>query len=374
MHSTCGVLNFTADLIRPLSMPANGVKKKHPPELQGASAFFPFSELERKIISVITFNAALTAPEIAKEIGVAPHHVRYCLKKLFSRNLLVFEPFVNLFRLGFSIYTVFFSFREHGHGDLELVKRHCLQHPRVCWLAHLGGMFKYGISICARDREGFLTTWESLQRRLRIQSGAFFGETVEVLSMTHYSPINRPGKNYVYRQIEAQNTGAIVNIDAEDHAILAALNSQTRLNFQKIAAGVQLSAPAVAYRIRRLQETKVLGAFCYTAVLREQGYLDYACLIKLGTISRSVVAKLHRMPRRCPYVMYIIQMQGAWDFEIGIQTGTSEQLADVHSEIFNTLGAQIQDFRLVPVFKFMKTTKYPFDSYQSYLSDSVPKG
>lgn len=331
-----------------------------------------FSPLEQQILAIISFNASLTANEISEKIGVEVHRVRYCLKRMFDQHLLSFEPFVNLFRLGFSVYTVFFSTKDHSQKNFELVKNVCMNNPRVCWLVHIGGIHEYGVSISARSSKSMLKIWEALQRKLHIAAFSLPSEIVEVLSLTHYSPVTSAEKSSsLHHEVKAQDIGGSTTIDEDDHNILVSLSAQSKLNFQQIATSVSLSAPTVANRIRRLQEEKVLGAFCYTATLRDRGYFDFVLLLKVHSISESTVAAIHDIPRRCPLVSFIIQMQGAWDFEVGIQIRTKEQLAKINSIILNVMGAGLKDIRLVPIFSYIKTTKYPFLSYKDYLADST---
>lgn len=51
------------------------------------------------------------------------------------------------------------------------------------------------------------------------------------------------------------------DLDSTDWAIIGELQRDARLSFNQIAKRVNLSAPSVAARIRRLEETKVITGY-----------------------------------------------------------------------------------------------------------------
>lgn len=60
--------------------------------------------------------------------------------------------------------------------------------------------------------------------------------------------------------------------DAHDHKILALLQENARLSFTEIGRRVHLSSPAVAERIKRLEEAGVIAGYAARINLRKLGY------------------------------------------------------------------------------------------------------
>jgi Lrp/AsnC family leucine-responsive transcriptional regulator len=61
-------------------------------------------------------------------------------------------------------------------------------------------------------------------------------------------------------------------LDAHDRKILALLQSEGRLSFSEIGRRIHLTSPAVAERVRRLEEAKVIEGFGARVNLRALGY------------------------------------------------------------------------------------------------------
>ncbi len=63
-----------------------------------------------------------------------------------------------------------------------------------------------------------------------------------------------------------------VDLDAYDRKIIALLQSDGRLSFSEIGRRIHLTSPAVADRVRRLEEAKVIEGFGARVNLRALGY------------------------------------------------------------------------------------------------------
>ncbi len=61
-------------------------------------------------------------------------------------------------------------------------------------------------------------------------------------------------------------------LDAYDRKILALLQENARLGFSEIGRRIHLTSPAVAERVRRLEEAGVIEAFTARLNLRKMGY------------------------------------------------------------------------------------------------------
>jgi Lrp/AsnC family transcriptional regulator, leucine-responsive regulatory protein len=83
---------------------------------------------------------------------------------------------------------------------------------------------------------------------------------------------------------------AFISLDEVDRAILAALEADARMRVSELARRVGLSAPAVAERVRRLEE---VGVVSYRAEVepRALGY-SICAIVRISPNSRD----LHRVP------------------------------------------------------------------------------
>jgi Lrp/AsnC family leucine-responsive transcriptional regulator len=77
-------------------------------------------------------------------------------------------------------------------------------------------------------------------------------------------------------------------IDNYDRKILTLLQSDARLSFSEIGRRIHLTSPAVAERVRRLEETKILRGFTTRLDLRALGY-SFEALIHITVDSHAAL-------------------------------------------------------------------------------------
>ncbi|WP_395008098.1 Lrp/AsnC family transcriptional regulator [Undibacterium sp.] len=84
-------------------------------------------------------------------------------------------------------------------------------------------------------------------------------------------------------------------IDSYDRKILSLLQSDARLSFSEIGRRIHLTSPAVAERVRRLEEAQVIQGFTARVNLRALGY-SFEALINITVESHEALnqwADLH---------------------------------------------------------------------------------
>ena len=77
-------------------------------------------------------------------------------------------------------------------------------------------------------------------------------------------------------------------LDGYDRKILALLQSDARLGFSEIGRRIHLTSPAVAERVRRLEEARVIEGFGARVNLRSLGY-SFEAFINITVDSHAVL-------------------------------------------------------------------------------------
>jgi Lrp/AsnC family leucine-responsive transcriptional regulator len=77
-------------------------------------------------------------------------------------------------------------------------------------------------------------------------------------------------------------------IDSYDRKILSLLQSDARLSFSEIGRRIHLTSPAVAERVRRLEEAQVIQGFTARVNLRALGY-SFEALINITVESHEAL-------------------------------------------------------------------------------------
>src|SRR3989344_4445775 len=76
-----------------------------------------------------------------------------------------------------------------------------------------------------------------------------------------------------------------VKLDLKDKKILTLLDEDARLSNSQIAKRVQLSKPAIEYRLRRFEQNKVIFSYYTVIDFTRLGYSQYKIYFKFQNIT-----------------------------------------------------------------------------------------
>ena len=104
----------------------------------------------------------LRVAEIGQQSGYREHSVRYFLDRCKEQGLITHRTYVNLFKLGYSYYEIYFSLSAEGQKIEQEIVDALIELDRVTWLAQIGGDYQYGLTFCAKsihDASDYLDTF-----------------------------------------------------------------------------------------------------------------------------------------------------------------------------------------------------------------------
>ncbi|GIL38480.1 Lrp/AsnC family transcriptional regulator [Roseiterribacter gracilis] len=136
-------------------------------------------------------------------------------------------------------------------------------------------------------------------------------------------------------------------LDATDRSILAALADNARLSLKELAGVVKLSSPAVAERLRRLEERGVIRAFTIELDPQALGY-PLQSLVRL----HSLPGKLHILQAQLAAIPEIVEcdkVTGEDCFIARLFVRTIEQLDEILEGISNSATTNTMIVKAQPV-------------------------
>lgn len=112
----------------------------------------------------------------------------------------------------------------------------------------------------------------------------------------------------------------MIKLDQKDRKILAILSIDARATYSKIAKQTKLSKDVVAYRLRKLEENKVISgytAFFDFSLLGNRVYKFYIKFRGLNEVKKGEIFKFLKEEKK---VGWIVEGNGNWDMILGVQT------------------------------------------------------
>ncbi len=294
---------------------------------------------------------------LRKESGLREHTLRYALHRLQTRGVCTPLPFINLHRLGFTILNVFFSVGSQRKATNDALLRAFLAVPEVVWVGEFGGEYQYGIAICTPQIGAAHELITAFSAKFK---NVFFDKAVSVQYATTVFPRRYLStKRFSAKPLVCRFTREQTNLDELDRRILEAVATPGNISNRQLAQKLGIPASTVDLRMRKLQERNVIEGQLMAVDCTRYGYQSFKLLIYSKGVDSQVSLALQKFCDRNPFVTYLIECLGNWDYEIGIEVAQTEQVTGIMQEIYEEFGSAVSNVKLLAKFKDIKFRWFP---------------
>ncbi|MFH1506761.1 MAG: Lrp/AsnC family transcriptional regulator [archaeon] len=149
--------------------------------------------------------------------------------------------------------------------------------------------------------------------------------------------------------------GEKVKLDAKDKKIIEQLQKNARQPISQIARKTNLPRDVVKYRIKKLEENKVIRFYHTLLNPSALGHPLYAYIsFSLFSIEPEEEKKFLGFLKQQPKVIYLAKFSSKWDFIVGVCAKNYKDLDEVIRGIRQRFGKYIKDFEVNPVIQEYK--------------------
>ncbi len=249
---------------------------------------FVLDALDKKILNLLMQNSRMSYTQLAKRTRSSREVAAYRIKKLQDEGIILeFITEINTEKLGFKLASVFLSIRTAKETEFKKYLKTC---TFAAWTSEFSGIWNFGVGIYGRSIE------EIQERFMQIQEQ--FGTHIAEYRMTLHRTTAQYYEKYLNITPADKASQNIKNttprIDVKDRIILKELARNARIDCVALAKKTDLSAVAVAQRIRRLEYSRV--------IIRYSVFIDPA---RLGLYQFSVFLRNHHATDRKRLVPYL---------------------------------------------------------------------
>lgn len=315
------------------------------------------TDKEATILAAAELRSQAPISLICKESGYRDHVVRHALRRLAERKVIFPVPLINLHRIGFTVYNVFFSAVAQGKSARQSIVRSLVAAPEVMWVGEFGGEYHYGVAFCARRPANVI---EFLHKLSRQHKDMFLEKAVSLtISSTLF-----PRKYLTSRKLSVQPVtiaydGNPVEIDALDARILSALTSHGALSHRQLALKLQTPLSTLELRMRKLRENQVIIGDIYVVSPAMFDRQSFKLLIYTKGIDPELSKHMLRFCSQHPDIVYLFECFGVWGFEVGVEVHKAEEVSGIMQEIYEYFGSAINTIKLLTKFRYPKVRWYP---------------
>ena len=318
------------------------------------------TQKDKEILTCAALQARTPIPELSKQTGYPPHTVRYCLKRLQETELIKYDAVIDVHRLGYIKYELFFSLAAKQTEDGDRLLQDLIASPKVAWLGKFTGEFEFGSIICARDVRELYEFLSDISDRAH---GLFSQKAIAVrVGHTQFLPKFLSDKDFTPNEMSTRVVENVAKINQLDHTILKGMSNFPALSQRELAKQLGINPSTIRYRIKQLEESKILIGHRFVLNSLNLGVHYFQLLIDIKGIAPDVRDSMYRFAKEHTNITHFVESLGSWDFELGVYVQEGDNVVDVIREINAKYDTTINSIKVLSGFGDLKVTSYPLDS------------
>lgn len=315
------------------------------------------SEREKKVLFAVELDAEKPITQVAKEVGLKGHTLRYALERLHEHQVIAKRTFINIYPLGYADYAIYFSLAPDKQSTKDDLLKFLTNADVVSWLAFFGGEYQYGMAISAKNAA-------HVQKFLDVVSekfpGIFFHKSLSI--RTGLTLISRKYLNPASSKIKTVHFGYIersVTIDEKDHALLAGLESRD-VSLRDLSTQLKIPLTTIQQRVSALKKRGIIEGSIYQVDATKFGMQAFRFLIEAKSVNKKTRDALYEFSIKHPYICYCIDCLGSWDYELGVEVPRGDDAVETQQELYKRFGNELISVKILPLFGHLKLKNYPF--------------
>ncbi|PIN75031.1 hypothetical protein COV18_04705 [Candidatus Woesearchaeota archaeon CG10_big_fil_rev_8_21_14_0_10_37_12] len=290
--------------------------------------------LDTKILFELTKNSRIPLTMLAKKLKRSREVITYRINKLKKEgNIIAFITEIDTSKLGFVASAVFINIRLKRHKEF---KEYLAKQNFISWAGAHCGLYSFGFSIYGKDLDDIDKKFFELHKR-------FKDDIVDYWTRVHKDTFFFYEKCFG-RGEQKKIKSSEEHIDNKDKLILKLLAKNSRIEAVRIAEQVKLTAPAVAHKIKRLENAGVIKKYSLFINLSKLNIMQYSVFIlnKNMEVRENLLAYLKEHMNISFVATYVSDLV----IECGILVSNPYKLRDYLLEIEN----KFPDNRITHIF------------------------
>ncbi|MEA3343601.1 MAG: winged helix-turn-helix transcriptional regulator [archaeon] len=315
---------------------------------------------DKKILLEMDFNARIPYSQLAKKVGLSKQGAEYKVNNLIKKGVVGgFYPVINVPKLGYIYCRLLVTLQNTSKEKQEEIIEYLTSHNKVFWLFKMHGIYDVLIVVWAKSVTDFKDFVDELENK--------YGENIKRKTETITTDVVHFQHRYLLgvertKEIHIKETSQRIKIDEVDKKILNILCSDGRMPLVEISQEVGESAKVAGYRVRKLEEKKLIEGYRPIINHNKIGYTYYKVFINLNRISKEELKKLKLYIKGDPIVIYIVEGVGLpGDLDIEVMVRSNQQLFDFIEELKFRFPTLIGEYQTVIFMDTLKVKYLPFE-------------
>ena len=307
-------------------------------------------KLDKDLLFELTSNCRQSNSIIGRKLRRSKQTILYRMKRLEEEKIITaYNALIDFRVLGFNSIRVYFKLRNITPDKEGEMYADMKSNDLFLWTVNLEGDIDIGFYVWIRTISQFYEQWERFFKKYR--QYILRQEVYLSINMIHYPVKILKMPKEVDEWVVGRNN-ALEKIDEVDFKILKILSREANKPIVEISKQSGISAKLAAYRIKKLEEKKIILA--YNAIIDETkiGYSMYK--IDFYLFNHSKITQMIEYARQHPNIKNVMKTVGGPDFEIEVMVKDINELKGMVDDIRTRFSDVIDYWRYN---RFVKTIK-----------------
>ena len=312
-----------------------------------------------KILYNLDYNGRISLSELAQNVNLSKQNLNYRLKKLSqSKVLLGFMTMIDIHRLGYLTYRIYFRFKNVDSQKEEEIINYFKTNNHILWFVSTSGSWDLEAVFTARNDIHL----NNLFKKIKEDFGQHFSKYNVSSSIFNYHfkrdyLLNKKREEFTpkYYGFEPKRE----ELDELNVDILIQLSENCRQNNQEIAQKLGVTYHTVKNRIQVLEKKKIIQSHRILINLQKVNRKFYKALISLNNPTKEDERKLYTFCSQFNFVVYLVEVLGQWQLEIETEVENQEEFTELLRKIRNKFPELILDYEILQVTKEHRLNYFP---------------
>ncbi len=316
------------------------------------------SLVERRVIIGARFAARESIAALAERIGVRSYILQRAIKTLRDRGIISPYVAVDVSKLGFTDYAVFFSVSPETAQVHRKLVQFLLQSAQVPWAVELAGEYQYAFSLICRHISEVDEFLLSLGKAVGVE---MTNRTVLTrTSWTLFPPrYLLPETSRASPGYEIHSRAEVVKYDDLDIQLLRVMSEPRGPTDAECARALGEAATTVRYRRSVLEQKGVIVSYAFSVDAVAINRFPCVFLLHVKSPYRDLRRRLRAFAASELDATALVSCIGAWDYELTIEADSPNSVAEFQRRLLDRFSKDLVAIRSLTPLKTHKLEPFP---------------
>lgn len=312
---------------------------------------------DRRILSILDWNARATNSEIAKQVMLSKKGVEYRIKRLEKLGVIQgYYPIIDFLKLGYRINRILIELKHTDEKIRKQIEDYIRNDKDIHWALWFRGKYDLGFDVWAKSNKEF----KGIFRKFQDKFGRYIKKKTYSTSvgLDHYPYSFLVGKKDS-KKITLTEIGETTTLNDIDKKILKELSKNARQNVVEIARKLKVNYKTISNRMKKLEKEEILlgtRANINTPLL---GYRWYKIMLTFDHNIEEAFKKSEEFFKKRIETVYIVDYLGEQDFDAEVIVESDNDFFKLLEEIQEELKDLLKDYTHFGLVSTIKVTYLP---------------